>query len=208
MADATKLLIGGHGLLYVFVFGSICVIGMVFTNYDRYVFILKWMTLSLFAYVAALLAANVDWTDRRSQDGNEGGEEARAPRSLRQEHPRDRGALSFFWQASQEAEDVRTNRQRKPLVGAPRQATDAFRRIRADTLVGMGFSNIIALAIILTAGATLHEAGVFDVQTSAQAAEALKPSAQVRVAPARARLARRDARRFDHSSMSQTASLA
>src|SRR4030095_10697162 len=51
MADASKLLIGGHGLLYVFVFGSICVIGMVFTNYDRYVFVLKWMTLSLFAYI-------------------------------------------------------------------------------------------------------------------------------------------------------------
>jgi len=62
MADATKLLIGGHGLLYVFLFGTICVVGIVFTNYDRYVFVLKWMTLSLFAYVAALFAAKVDWT--------------------------------------------------------------------------------------------------------------------------------------------------
>jgi Mn2+/Fe2+ NRAMP family transporter len=178
MADATKLLIGGPGLLYVFAFGGICVVGIVFTNYDRYIFILKWMTLSLFAYVAALLAAKVHW--------------AAAITGMLLPHITWSAAFFttlvailgttispylFFWQASQEAEDVKTNRQRKPLVGAPRQATDAFRRIRADTLVGMGFSNIIALAIILTAGATLHEAGVFDVQTSAQAAEALKPIA-------------------------------
>jgi Mn2+/Fe2+ NRAMP family transporter len=62
MANATKLLIGGLSLPYVLLFGGICVFGIVFTNYDRYVFVLKWMTLSLFAYVAALLAAKVDWT--------------------------------------------------------------------------------------------------------------------------------------------------
>src|SRR5262249_22667327 len=83
----------------------------------------------------------------------------------------------FFWQASQEAEDVKANRRRKPLVRAPRQASDAFQRIRADTLVGIAFSHIIALAISLTTGVTLQEAGVFDVQTSAEAAEALKPIA-------------------------------
>jgi Mn2+/Fe2+ NRAMP family transporter len=83
----------------------------------------------------------------------------------------------FFWQAFQEAEDVKAHQQQKPLVQAPRQASDAFQRIRADTFVGMALSNIIALAIILTTGATLHEAGVFSVATSAEAAEALKPIA-------------------------------
>jgi Mn2+/Fe2+ NRAMP family transporter len=83
----------------------------------------------------------------------------------------------FFWQASQEAEEVQVVQERKPLIRAPRQAKDAFERIRADTLVGMAFSNIIALAIILIAAATFHKAGVFSVETSAQAAEALKPIA-------------------------------
>jgi NRAMP (natural resistance-associated macrophage protein)-like metal ion transporter len=178
MADATKLLIGGPNLLYVFVFGGICVVGIVFTNYDRYVFVLKWMTLSLFAYVAALFAAEVNWT-------------AAITGMLLPRITWNAGFFTtlvailgttispylFFWQASQEAEDVKANRERKPLIRAPHQATDAFQRIRADTLVGMAFSNVIALAIILTTGATLHQAGVFEVQTSAQAAEALKPIA-------------------------------
>jgi len=138
MADATKLLIGGPGLLYVLVFGSICVIGMVFTNYDRYVLVLKWMTLSLFAYVAALLAAKVHWT-------------AAITGMVLPQITWSAGFFTtlvailgttispylFFWQASQEAEDVKANRERKPLLRAPHQAMDAFQRIRADTLVGM-----------------------------------------------------------------------
>ena len=72
---------------------------------------------------------------------------------------------------------MEASRQRKPLVRAPRQARNAFERIRADTLVGMAFSNLIALAIILTTAATLNQAGITSVATSAQAAEALKPVA-------------------------------
>jgi len=62
MADAVKLLIGGKTTIYVVVFGLLCVLGTVFMDYDRYVLVLKWMTLSLFAYLAALLAAGVDWS--------------------------------------------------------------------------------------------------------------------------------------------------
>jgi Mn2+/Fe2+ NRAMP family transporter len=83
----------------------------------------------------------------------------------------------FFWQASQEAEDVHVDRRRKTLLKAPRQALDAFARIRTDTLLGMAFSNVIALAIIITTAATLHRAGVTNIETSTQAAEALKPIA-------------------------------
>jgi NRAMP (natural resistance-associated macrophage protein)-like metal ion transporter len=178
MADATKLLIGGPALLYVAIFGTLCVIAIVFANYDRYVFVLKWMTLSLFAYVAALFAVHVDWNDALAG--------VFVPRiiwtadfftSLVAILGTTISPYLFFWQASQEAEEVQVVQERKPLVRAPRQAKDAFERIRADTLVGMAFSNIIALAIILTAAATLHEAGVFSVETSAQAAEALKPIA-------------------------------
>jgi Mn2+/Fe2+ NRAMP family transporter len=83
----------------------------------------------------------------------------------------------FFWQASLEAEDVKVKRDREPLLSEPSQAPDAFTRIRADTLTGMAFSNLIALAIIITTAATLHKTGVTDIATSTQAAEALKPVA-------------------------------
>ena len=81
----------------------------------------------------------------------------------------------FFWQASQEVEDVKAEPRRKPLIRAPWQAVRAFTRIRADTLIGMAFSNLIALSIIITTAATLNKVGIKEVATSAQAAQALKP---------------------------------
>ena len=178
MADASKLLVGGPGFLYVAVFATICVAGIVFTSYDRYVMVLKWLTLSLFAYVAALFAAHVDWAEALAG--------LFVPRitwsadfftTLVAILGTTISPYLFFWQASQEAEDVKASRQRKPLVRAPRQARNAFERIHADTLVGMAFSNLIAIAIIVTTAATLNKAGMTDVETSAQAAEALKPVA-------------------------------
>ena len=178
MADATKLLIGGPSLGYVILFSTTCVIGVVFIRYDHYVTVLKWMTLSLFAYVAALFATRVPWVEALIG--------VLVPRiTWSSEFFTTLLALLgttispylFFWQASQEAEDVKTDRARKPLVRAPRQALDANSRIRADTVAGMAFSNIIALAIIFTTAASLHTAGITDVRTSAQAAEALKPIA-------------------------------
>src|SRR6202011_5431060 len=83
----------------------------------------------------------------------------------------------FFWQASEEAEDVREDPEREPFKKAPEQYPDAIVRIRIDTYVGMAFSNLVALAIIITTAATLHVAGVTDIETSSQAAEALKPIA-------------------------------
>jgi Mn2+/Fe2+ NRAMP family transporter len=83
----------------------------------------------------------------------------------------------FFWQASQEAEDVRTLAARKILKRALEQSEGALNRIQLDTFAGMAFSNLIALAIMITAAATLHANNVTDIQTSAQAAEALRPIA-------------------------------
>jgi Mn2+/Fe2+ NRAMP family transporter len=83
----------------------------------------------------------------------------------------------FFWQASQEAEDIRTVPARQILKRAPHQGEGALNRIHLDTVVGMGFSNLIALAIMITAAATLHANNVTEIQTSAQAAEALRPIA-------------------------------
>src|SRR5262249_27527173 len=81
----------------------------------------------------------------------------------------------FFWQAAQEAEDVRVEPERAPLIVVRRQAADAVHPLRTDTVVGMAFSNLIAIAIIITTAAALHTKGVADIESSAQAAEALKP---------------------------------
>jgi Mn2+/Fe2+ NRAMP family transporter len=83
----------------------------------------------------------------------------------------------FFWQASQEVEEQRAAPGQEPLLVAPQQARRSLRRITVDTWVGMGFSNLVAFFIMLTTAVTLHVHGVTDIQTSAQAAEALRPIA-------------------------------
>jgi Mn2+/Fe2+ NRAMP family transporter len=83
----------------------------------------------------------------------------------------------FFWQASQEVEEVRADPAAKPLVRAPGQAPREFERIRLDTAVGMALSNLVGIAIIITTAATLHAHGVTQIETSAQAASALRPLA-------------------------------
>jgi NRAMP (natural resistance-associated macrophage protein)-like metal ion transporter len=178
MADAAHLLFGGMAPMYVVAFTAICVIGIIFVNYKRYVLVLKWLTLSLFTYVGAVFAMHVDW------DAAIVG--AVVPHlNWTSDYFTTLVAILgttispylFFWQASQEAEDVHVSRERKPLTKAPRQAFDAFARIRADTLVGMAFSNTIALAIITSTASVLHKADVTSIDTSTQAAEALKPIA-------------------------------
>jgi NRAMP (natural resistance-associated macrophage protein)-like metal ion transporter len=178
MADATKLLIGGHSIFYVLLFGVTSVVAQIFLDYKRYVAVLKWLTLSLFAYVAALAFAKVSWG------------EALAGILLPQltwstEYFTTIVAILgttispylFFWQASQEAEDQRVDTHKRPLVEKHYGARREFSRIRADTIIGMAFSNLIALSIIVTAAAALHVSGKTDIQTSAEAAEALRPIA-------------------------------
>ncbi len=178
MADATKLLIGGPAILYVVLFGVLSVAAQIFFDYKRYVAVLKWLTLCLFAYVGALAVAHVAW-----------GEALIGILIPKMTWSADYlttivailgttiSPYLFFWQASQEAEDERVDPHKRRLIDAPSHAAKEFSRIRADTIIGMAFSSLIALAIILTAAATLHASGKTDIQTSAQAAEALKPIA-------------------------------
>ena len=83
----------------------------------------------------------------------------------------------FFWQASEEVEDEKEDPYAEPLLVAPAQASRQLARIRLDTMVGMAFSNLVALFIVLTTAATLNAHGVTDIQTSADAAKALRPIA-------------------------------
>ncbi len=178
MGDATRLLIGGPPSLYVLLFALFCALTEVFISYKRYVRLLKWLTLALFAYVATLFVVKIPW-----------GEALRAifvPRiSLTPDYVTMVVAVLgttispylFFWQASEEAEEINGDPRRKPLKRSPGDGPEELHRIELDTLGGMAFSNFVALSIILTAAATLNANGITDIGTSAEAAEALRPIA-------------------------------
>jgi NRAMP (natural resistance-associated macrophage protein)-like metal ion transporter len=178
MAAAAKLLVGGPGIVYVVLFGVTSVVAQIFLDYKRYVSVLKWLTLSLFAYVGALAFAHISW--RQALAGiliPQIAWSADYFTTIVAIFGTTISPYLFFWQASQEAEDQRVDRRKQPLIDKHYGAQREFHRIRADTVVGMAFSNLIALSIIVTAAATLHAAGKTDIQTSAQAAEALRPIA-------------------------------
>jgi NRAMP (natural resistance-associated macrophage protein)-like metal ion transporter len=178
MGDATSLLIGGPRVAYILFFGVVSAFLQVFMKYTRYVSVLKWLTLALFAYFGTVMVVNVPWDEAakgfliptfRSDAAFWATIVAILGTTI--------SPYLFFWQASQEAEDIKQVPKRKALVRSPKQGRDAFERIKLDTYVGMAFSNLVALAIMVTTAATLHAHGVTNVQTSSQAAEALKPVA-------------------------------
>lgn len=178
MGAALKLVIGGPELLYVGAFALLSILLEVFVRYSRYVSVLKWLTLALFAYVGVALVAGIPWGSVAYR--------LVAPHidwssayitTLVAILGTTISPYLFFWQAEEEVEEVKERDQAKPLRRAPRQAKKEFARIRLDTYLGMGLSNLVALFIILTTAATLHAHGVTDIQTSAQAAEALRPIA-------------------------------
>lgn len=177
MGAAFGLLVGGPLGLYTLLFGVICVVIEVWLSYERYAAVLKWTTLSLFAYVAVVFVAQVPWGE--------------ALTSLVVPRIEWTGAYAtavvailgttispylFFWQAGQEIEEQKRHKA-KPLCITPKEAGPELQRIRIDTLTGMAFSSIVSVAIVFATAATLHANGVRDIETSAQAAEALRPIA-------------------------------
>jgi NRAMP (natural resistance-associated macrophage protein)-like metal ion transporter len=180
MGEALRLLLGGSAHLYSVAFGLLCLGLQVFLRYAAYVRYLKWLTLALLSYVAVVFTVHVQWSQVVS--------EMVVPRLVL-----DHNTITmivavfgttispylFFWQAAQEMEDLRAVTARNGggslLPHAAEVARRHLRRIRLDTYVGMGFSNLIAFFIILSTAATLHAAGIVDIQSSAQAAEALRP---------------------------------
>jgi len=178
MSDALKLAIGGPRHLYSIIIGLTCILFQVFIPYHRYLPILKWLTLSLFAYVGTVFASHVDWSRVI--------EETLHPHiSLDANYVllvvgifgTTISPYLFFWQAAEEVEDIADIPDRKSLIENPTQAPTELKRITYDTMFGMGFSNIISFFIILTTAATLFPAGINNIQTSAEAAAALRPIA-------------------------------
>ena len=177
MAAAVGLLVGGPERLYALLFGVLCVVLEVFIPYAKYASLLKWGTLSLFAYVAVGLVAGVDWGQALHALVVPGMKfDAAHTTALIAVLGTTISPYLFFWQAGQEVEELR-RRHIKPLYRAPQKADAEFRRISLDTIVGMGVSNVIALFIIFAAAATLNAKGITNIETSAQAAEALRPVA-------------------------------
>jgi NRAMP (natural resistance-associated macrophage protein)-like metal ion transporter len=178
MAAALHLLIDGPMLIYVGGFAVVTVLAEVFIRYSRYASVLRWLTLSLFAYVATVFVVGVPWLtvarDLVLPNINLSGTYLTVVVAV---FGTTISPYLFFWQAGEEVEDEKEDPEAKPLIQAPQQAPRQMARMQLDTLVGMGFSNIIALFIVLTTAATLNAHGVTDIQTSSQAAEALRPIA-------------------------------
>ncbi len=178
MGAAVELVVGGPGHVYTFVLAVLSLLAVVLVPYHRYVSFLKWTTFSLFAYVGVVFTVHIDW--RAVAIG------AVLPRfALNSETITLIVAIFgttispylFFWQSSQEVEDEEADPEAGPLIDHPEQASRELGRIGWETWLGMAFSNLVAFFIILTTAVTLNAHGQTDIQTSAQAAAALRPIA-------------------------------
>jgi NRAMP (natural resistance-associated macrophage protein)-like metal ion transporter len=176
MGDALVLIVGGNSTIYIVLFALVSLTLQIFIPLPRYVSILKWLTLALFAYVGTILVVHIPLEEALTG--------ALLPHlSFKREYVATVVAVFgttispylFFWQASQEVEDQRATSGDEPLKEAPEQARSHLQRIKVDTYIGMIFSNLIALCIMLTTAVTLHAAGKTDIQSAAEAAEALRP---------------------------------
>ncbi len=178
MGAAVRLVVGGSQHLYTVLFAIGCLLGTVFIPYHRYVDVLKWLTFSLFAYVGIVFTVKIDWHEvvvgallpRFELSGE----------SLTLVVAVFGTTISpylFFWQSSQEVEEEEAHPQDAPLLEKPRQAPEQLHRIAWETGVGMGISNLVAFFIMLATAVTLHANGHTDIQSTEQAAQALKPIA-------------------------------
>jgi NRAMP (natural resistance-associated macrophage protein)-like metal ion transporter len=177
MAESVHLVAGGPTQLYAIAFGAVCLGLEVFMSYRKYVRYLKWLTLALFAYVGVVLSVDVRWGQVLAGIALPRVDlSASAWTLVVAIFGTTISPYLFFWQAAQEVEEAAaaaSGVKRTDAASTGRQ----LQRIEFDTIAGMTFSNLIALAIIVSAAATLHPAGITHIETSAQAAEALRPIA-------------------------------
>jgi NRAMP (natural resistance-associated macrophage protein)-like metal ion transporter len=178
MGEVSELVTGWDRHVMTIILALATLFMQVFIPYHRYVAYLKWLTISLIAYAGVLFTVHVPWSEV----------------ALRTVWPKItlNGSTAtvvlgvfgttispylFFWQASEEVEDMQIGKKSRPLVTDKRVASKELRRIKWDTWSGMFYSDITAFFIILATAVTLHVAGVKDIQTAAQAAGALRPLA-------------------------------
>jgi NRAMP (natural resistance-associated macrophage protein)-like metal ion transporter len=178
MGSATELLVGGHPYFYSVAFGAISLLLQIFVPYRRYVKYLKWLTFSLLAYFATVWVVDVPWSKVLRATFIPSFQWDRTYwTALVAVLGTTISPYLFFWQTSQEIEELRAHKNEAALKRTPWQALRQFRRIATDTRIGMAFSNLVAFAIILTAAVTLHDHGGTKILTAADAASALRPVA-------------------------------
>ena len=175
MGEALQLVVGGGAHFHAVVFGVLTVLLQVFVPYRKLAPILKWLTLFLFAYVIAVFLVDVPWTHvlhdlvipkLQWTPGYWMMIVALLGTTI--------SPYLFFWQASQEVEELRLKGKGR---GTDAQVRSDLKRVKRDTYVGMFFSNAVAFFIMVLGGVVLYGAGIHDVTTAAQAAQALRPLA-------------------------------
>jgi NRAMP (natural resistance-associated macrophage protein)-like metal ion transporter len=163
---------------FVVAFALFSLVLMILLGYERYARVLMWLSLSLTAYVAAAFVVKPSWPKLL--------ESTFIPKFTNSSEyflmivavfGTTISPYLFFWQASQEAEDVLVTHHARPLLVAPTQARWQLRRLRVDTLVGMAVSNLIGWFIMVTSAATLNSGGLVQIDSAATAAAALRPLA-------------------------------
>ena len=179
MGEALSLVIGGLNHEHALIFAATSTLLQVFVPYRRYAPILKFLTFALFAYVATALTVKVPWGKAML--------EAVWPRpTINTDYLLMVVAVLgttispylFFWQASQEVEEMNQGRIDRPLRELTKKGGDPeLTRMKVDTTIGMMFSNVIAFFVILTTASVLHANGVTKIDSATQAAEALRPLA-------------------------------
>ncbi|RQP22167.1 Nramp family divalent metal transporter [Piscinibacter terrae] len=179
MGEALQLVAGGPEHGHALLFGVLCAVLPVWLSYEAMVRVLKYLTLALLAYVAVVFMLHVDWERVLMKTLVPSLSTGSAYWTMIV------GVLGttispylFFWQAAQEAEQ----RQRidEPSLGLAQHrhfVLEHLYRIKLDTVIGMGFSNLIAFCVMLATAITLNQHGITDIQTTRQAAEALRPIA-------------------------------
>ena len=178
MGESLSLVIGGLNHEHALIFAAASTLLQVFVPYRRYAPVLKFMTLTLFAYVATALTVDIPWRAALLA--------AIWPKpTINADYflmvvavlGTTISPYLFFWQASQEVEEMNLGRVSRPLRELTRGGDPELDRIKLDTTVGMIFSNVIAFSIILTTAAVLNANGVTNINSATQAAEALRPLA-------------------------------
>ncbi|HKT54186.1 MAG TPA: divalent metal cation transporter [Caulobacteraceae bacterium] len=178
MGESAQLVLGGPRQAYAVILALLTLGLQIFVPYHAYVRYLKWMTLALFAYVALAFTVHVPWLEVLQ-------------RTVLPKFKLDKDAATlvvaifgttispylFFWQASEEVEEIDEDAQAHPLREAPAEGPEELKRIGWDTYIGMFYSNAIAFFIMLSTAVTLNHAGATNIQSAAQAAGALRPLA-------------------------------
>lgn len=177
MASSAQLLIGIPYYAWLIIMVAISLVLQIFVSYPTYSKILKYLTLSLLAYIATVFVVKQDWASIAIST-------FLPTISLSKEYMVNIVAILgttispylFFWQADQEVEEeIEQGKIKEMGIGIPALNMRSIKKMRKDTIVGMLLSNMVMFFIIATAASTLHANNITEIKTATDAARALQP---------------------------------